>query len=138
MSRGYLRPSSAKSKKRMELPFDIIYTIGLHCDPKTRVSLCLASKDFYLCDADWLHFQKMKSFGSKCMEIIREVQAKETKAARVKGVHKIFRFLVEHKEYLKHPMFTRFITILKPKLEEFGENGMCKRKAKKYMVELGL
>lgn len=122
----------------MELPFDIIYTIGHHCDPKTRVNLCLASKDFYLSDTDWLHFQKIRSFALNCIEKIYQVGTKETKAARVKGVHKVFRFLVENKEYLKHPMFARFIPTVKRKLEEFGETGMCKRKAKKYMVELGL
>ena len=123
----------------MELPFDAIYTIGRRCDPKTRVNLCLASKDFFLSDIVWLHYQQqVKRFALDCMEKFREIQTMETNAAKVKGVHRIFRFLIENKDFLKHPLFARLRPILKPKLEEFGKTGMCKRKAKKYMIELDL
>ena len=138
MSRPLVLDQTKLRSLTMDLPFDIVYTIGRHCDPQTRVNLCLASKDFYLSDTDWLKLQRVRNFSLQFMEKLREVQGKESRMAIIKGIHKIFRFLVENKEHLKHPMFTRFIPTLKAKLEEYKETGMCKRKVKKYMIELDL
>jgi hypothetical protein len=122
----------------MELPFDIIYTIGRHCDRDTRLNLCLASKDFYMSDKEWLSGHQLSHYCRAIRRMLNEFTLKRTKAARVKMAHIIFRFIVLYKHMLKHPDLSKFSVALVNKLEELGETGMCRRKVMKYKKDLGL
>ena len=123
----------------MELPLDIIYTIGRHCDRDTRMNLCLASKDFYMSDKEWLSGHQLSHYCRTLRKMmLYDFATKSTKMARIRVAHKIFRYIVLNKHMLKNPGLPTLSLVLDNKLKELGETGMCKRKVMKYKKDLGL
>ena len=122
----------------MSLPFDIIYTIGRRCEPATRVNLCLASKEFYMSDTDWLFEKQLSHYCSGVRMHLDLISTKHGKWARLRVAHALFRYMVLHKNMLKHDRFENFRPAVKAKLTELGQNGMCKRKVRKYTKDLEL
>lgn len=122
----------------MEVPFDIIWAIGNQCDFATRVNICIASKEFYTCDKEWLSNRQLTHFCYNVKKMLNEFSWNHTKATRVKMAHRLFRYIVIYKHVLKHPDLSKFYLVLDSKLKELGETGMCRRKVMKYKKELGL
>ena len=122
----------------MSLPFDIIYTIGRRCEPATRVNLCLASKEFYMSDTDWLFEKQFVHYCFKVRTYLDLFSTKRGKWAQLRVAHALFRYLVFHKNMLKHERLKKLRPVVKAKLIELPQSGMCKRKARKYMKELEL
>jgi hypothetical protein len=122
----------------MEVPFDIIYAIGQHCDRNTRLNLCMASKDFYMCDSKWISENQVIHFSYNIRKMLNKFSLKRTKPARIKLAHQVFRFIILNKHVLKCPKLSKFYLVLDSKLKELGETGMCRRKVMKYKKELGL
>jgi len=122
----------------MSLPFDLVYTIGHFCDPATRFNFCLASKEFYLSDTNWVLENKFKQYTLGVQRYMNLFLTKRSKLARLRVAHALFRYLVFHKNMLKHERLEKFRPAVKAKLTELGQTGMCKRKVRKYMRELEL
>jgi len=116
------------------LPTEIAHIIAHRCDTPAHTNFCLAYKSLYIYDSKWL----LSHFEFTISDYLREVQTKHTKLARLRVIHKIYRFIVVHKYLLKHPKFanSNFPAIVESKLREISEQGMCKRKSNKYMKEL--
>ena len=58
--------------------------------------------------------------------------------SRLRTAHDLLRYMVLHKHILRRPQFGKLRPVVKAKLLEFGQTGMCKRKVRKYMKDLEL
>ena len=58
--------------------------------------------------------------------------------SQLRTAHDLFRYMVLHRHILRRPEFENLRPVVKAKLLEFGQTGMCKRKVRKYMKDLEL
>ena len=137
-AKGRNPPTLGPRNHMASLCFDLIYTIGRRCDPKTRTNLCLASKEFYMSDTDWLFENQMAHYLVKIRSYLDMFSTKRGKWAKLRVAHAMFRYMVLHKHLLKHERLQKLRPVVKDKLVELPQSGMCKRKARKYMKELEL
>ena len=128
----------------MEPNLDILEVIGSHCDPLTKVNLCLASKEYYEVsrngDVDYkrqirLHFMReLDPMIKKAINIV-------SKLDKLQQIHKVYRFMVDHKyafDLMSEVRGGIFRTKTLEKLDEFVDGGMSKRKATKYRKTLSV
>ena len=114
---------------------DLLEVIGSHCDPVTKVQLCLASKDYYqvtkVNDDDY-KTQLRCHFIDTVVGFTERVDDNPLRLGKLRLVHKMYRFIIEHRYALyvleSEALIQKFIE----KLDEFVGNGMSARKAKLY------
>lgn len=128
----------------MEPNLDILEVIGSHCDPLTKVNLCLASKDYFEVsrngDVDYrkqirLHFMR------ELDPMIKKALNTLSRLEKLRQIHKVYRFMVDHKyafDLLSEVRGGIFRTKTLEKLDEFVAGGMSKRKATKYRKTLSV
>lgn len=117
----------------MELPNDMLREIFERCDCKTKFNFAMTTKEIYIdnknifvdCE-DNLFIKKMKKllidYENKCL----------TFHSRLRRSHQIVRTMIQFKHVLDRSKFSKLKTMLRYKLEQFGEEGMSSRKVKYY------
>ena len=119
----------------IDVNLDLLEVIGSHCDPLTKVQLCLASKDYYqvtrLNDREYQD-ELIYHFITYTQELTDSVPTIPSKLGRLRRVHKIYRFITSHTYALQLINKDVLVQAFVNKLDEFVRDGMCRRKAKLY------
>ena len=117
---------------------DIIEQIGKHCDAKTHLNLCLASKEYHSYNRGVLYEREKQTFIDKTQKLMNQMPYKWTFHARLRHVHKILRNVIIYKHVLNNPDCSRLREVIRSKLTEFGTSGMSQRKVRYYQKTLQL
>ena len=123
----------------IDVNLDLLEVIGSHCDPLTKVQLCLASKDYYqvtrVNDREYQD-ELTAHFVGYTQYLTDNVTLSPSKLGKLRRVHKIYQFITSHTYALhlinKDVLVHAFID----KLDELVIDGMCRRKANRYKKAL--
>jgi len=120
------------------LPTEIAHIIARRCDTPTHANFCFAYKSLYIYDSEWMRTQQTNRFIRSVEERMVFLMTRRGAHSRLKAAHTLLRYMVLHKHILRRPQFGNLRPVVKTKLLEFGQTGMCKRKVRKYMKDLEL
>ena len=128
----------------MEPNLDILEVIGSHCDPLTKVNLCLASKDYFEVtrsgDVDYKR-QVRSHFTHALNSLMKTAICATSIPMRLCRIHKVYRFMVDNKyafDLMSEVRGGIFRTKTLEKLDELIGDGMSKRKAERYRKTLSV
>lgn len=118
-----------------DVNLDLLEVIGSHCDPVTKVQLCLASKDYYqftrVNDEDY-KTQLRSHFIDVVVGFTEKVDDNPLRLGKLRLVHKMYRFIIEHKYALYALESEALVEKFVERLDHFVIDGMSARKAKLY------
>ena len=132
-----LNPTCVISKGgcAIDINLDLLEVIGSHCDPLTKVQLCLASKDYYqvtrVNDREYQD-ELTAHFVWYTQYLTDNVVLSPTKLGRLRRVHKIYQFITGHTYALQLINKDALVRAFVDKLDELVRDGMCRRKANRY------
>lgn len=117
----------------MELPFDMYCEIGRHVDHETYFNMCMANKRYHNTEYEKLVSIELNYFVDTMKEMLDEfTNVCDTKPKKIKCIHRLCRLCIKHK-FILNSTYCRFLkNILYTKLDQLAEDGLSKRKLKKY------
>lgn len=120
----------------------MMYEISRHVDDKTMFNMCLADKNFWESQKESLYkrdYDKFISIMKKEMSMYEYLNKRKlsSKHSNIKKLHKICRILLKYKHVVRNTGKVLTDTI-KERFDNWGENGMCKKKIKMYKKSLDL
>ena len=123
----------------IDVNLDLLEVIGSHCDPLTKVQLCLASKDYYqvtrVNDREYQD-ELTAHFVGYTQYLTDNVVLSPTKLGKLRRVHKIYQFITSHTYALHLIKKDVLVRTFVNKLDEFVRDGMCRRRANRYKKAL--
>lgn len=119
---------------------DILETIGSYCDPKTRMKLCMADRQYLQSQKVFIKEQHdliKGTFVTKVKNMLEECMRTRSLHARLRKVHVMYRYITESSDQVLFLMSSsRFIRAAVDKLDQLvnpsGKVRMGKVPAKKY------
>jgi hypothetical protein len=118
----------------MESTLDILEVIGQQCDLKTRLNLCLASKEYSTHNYGQFRQVELKHLSTNIKRMIQSAATCRVYSVQLHNIHEIMKYAMKFPHVLRRVDPVRNLLIAK--LVEWEAAGMNRMKAVRYRTFL--